>query len=52
MILDFRPPNVIRLAPVPLYISYRDVWKVSRHLKAVIINGEHRRFSRERSVVT
>jgi kynureninase len=52
VIPDFRPPNVIRLAPVPLYISYRDVWKVTRHLKAVIDNGEHRRFSRERSVVT
>jgi kynureninase len=52
VIPDFRPPNVIRLAPVPLYISYRDVWKVSRHLKAVIDNGEHRRFSKERSVVT
>jgi kynureninase len=52
VIPDFRPPNVIRLAPVPLYISYRDVWKVTRHLKAVIDNGEHRRFSRESSVVT
>ncbi len=52
VIADFRPPNVIRLAPVPLYISYRDVWKVTRHLKAVIDNGEHQRFSRERSVVT
>ena len=52
VIPDFRPPNVIRLAPVPLYISYRDVWKVTRHLKAVIDNGEHQRFSRERSVVT
>jgi kynureninase len=52
VIPDFRPPNVIRLASVPLYISYRDVWKVTRHLKAVIDNGEHRRFSRERSLVT
>ena len=52
VIPDFRPPNVIRLAPVPLYISYRDVWKVSRHLKVVIDNGEHRSFSRVRSVVT
>jgi len=52
VIPDFRPPNVIRLAPIPLYVSYRDVWEVSRHLKAVIDNGEHEKFSKERSVVT
>ena len=52
VIPDFRPPNTIRLAPIPLYISYRDVWEVSRHLKAVIDNGEHEKFSKKRSVVT
>jgi len=52
VIPDFRPPNVIRLAPIPLYVSYWDVWEVSRHLKAVIDNGEHERFSEERGVVT
>jgi kynureninase len=52
VIPDFRPPNVIRLAPIPLYIGYRDVWRVVEHLKAVIDNGEHEKFSKERSVVT
>lgn len=52
VIPDFRPPNVIRLAPIPLYVSYSDVWEVSRHLKAVIENKEHERFSKKRSVVT
>ena len=52
VIPDFRPPNVIRLAPIPLYISYSDVWRVVQHLKAVIDNGEHEKFSIERSVVT
>ncbi|GAF80221.1 unnamed protein product, partial [marine sediment metagenome] len=52
VIPDFRPPNVIRLAPIPLYVSYRDVWEVSRHLKAVIDKGEHEKFSKKRSVVT
>jgi kynureninase len=52
VIPDFRPPNVIRLAPIPLYISYGDVWRVIQHLKAVIDNREHEKFSKERSVVT
>ena len=49
---DFRPPNIIRLAPVPLYVSYHDVWNVAHHLKAVIDNGEHENFSKEKSIVT
>jgi kynureninase len=49
---DFRPPNIIRLAPVPLYVSYHDVWNVAQHLKAVIDNGEHEKFSKEKSIVT
>ncbi len=49
---DFRPPNIIRLAPVPLYVSYHEVWNVVQHLKAVIDNGEHEKFSMERSLVT
>jgi len=49
---DFRPPNIIRLAPVPLYVSYHDVWNVVQHLKAIIDDGEHEGFSKERSMVT
>ena len=49
---DFRPPNVIRLAAIPLYTSYFEVWNVVQHLKAVIDNGEHEAFSHERSTVT
>ena len=26
LITDFRAPDVIRVAPVPLYNSYEDVW--------------------------
>jgi len=27
---DFRPPDVLRFAPVPLYNSFHDVWKLGR----------------------
>ncbi len=52
VIPDFRPPNIIRLAPIPLYIGYHDVWKVAMHLKAVIDGREHEVFSDDRATVT
>ena len=30
---DFRYPNVIRLAPSPLYTSFEEVWELVRRLK-------------------
>ena len=30
VICDWREPNVIRLAPVALYCSYEDVWRVGQ----------------------
>jgi kynureninase len=27
VICDFRPPDVLRAAPVPLYNTYGDVWR-------------------------
>lgn len=32
VILDFRAPNVIRVAPTPLYNSFHDVWRFARVL--------------------
>ncbi len=31
---DFRPPNVIRVAPVPLYNSFHDVWTFAQVLRS------------------
>jgi kynureninase len=36
VIPDFRPPNIIRLAPVPLYTSFTDVWYTVQHLRQII----------------
>ena len=52
IIPDFRPPNIMRFAPIPLYIGYHDIWKVTQHLKAVIDNKEYQRYSDDRSTVT
>jgi kynureninase len=48
---DFRPPNVIRLAPVPLYTRYRDVGQVVLTLKSIVDAGEHLKFANERAAV-
>ncbi len=52
VIPDFRPPNIMRLAPIPLYTSYLDVWKVAQHLKGVIDGKEYERYSDDRGTVT
>ena len=35
VICDWREPNVIRMAPVPLYNSFEDVWRVGEILKNI-----------------
>ena len=36
IIVDWREPNVIRMAPVPLYNSFEDVYKFGEVLKAAL----------------
>jgi kynureninase len=37
MVTDFREPDVIRAAPVPMYNSYHDVWRFVRCLQATLV---------------
>jgi len=48
---DFRPPNVIRLAPIALYTSFDEVWQTVNALREIIETGEHRRFAAARETV-
>jgi len=36
-VFDWREPNVIRLAPVPLYVSYKDIYEFGEILKKGIV---------------
>ncbi|HLT19904.1 MAG TPA: kynureninase [Thermomicrobiales bacterium] len=51
VIPDFRPPNVVRLAPIALYTSFTDVWDTVQHLRDIIDTGDYRLQPSERSVV-
>jgi kynureninase len=48
---DFRPPNIIRLAPVALYTSFHEVYQVVQILKEIIETGAHRQYPKERGLV-
>ncbi len=51
VIPDYRPPNVVRLAPIPLYTSYCDVWDTVQILREIIDTGEYMSQSNQRGVV-
>jgi|SRR5699024_8564765 len=40
-IVDFRPPNVIRTCPAPLYTSYENVWQFVAELAAIAESGAY-----------
>ncbi|QQS08699.1 MAG: kynureninase [Phycisphaerales bacterium] len=36
VVCDFREPDVLRAAPVPLYTTYEDVWRFVDHLREIL----------------
>ncbi len=48
---DFRNPNIIRLAPVALYSTYKDVFETVRILKQIMQEKLYEQYSNEREVV-
>jgi kynureninase len=51
IIPDYRAPNVIRLAPAPLYTSYHELWQTVQALRAIIDGGEHLALGEGRELV-
>lgn len=51
VIPDFRAPQIIRLAPIALYNSFEEVWKVIQILKTIMLEKQYEEFSNERNVV-
>ncbi|MCA9876251.1 MAG: kynureninase, partial [Thermomicrobiales bacterium] len=48
---DFRAPNVIRLAPIPQYTTYHEIWRTVQALRDIIDTGEHLRLAEGRELV-
>jgi len=48
---DFRMPNVIRLAPVPLYNTFHELWHCVEHLRAIIDRREYEHFPPGRDLI-
>ena len=48
---DFRAPNVIRLAPVPLYCSYLDVYELVERLVEIMETKAYEAYSSKRGTV-
>jgi kynureninase len=51
IIPDFRAPNVIRLAPAPLYTTFHELWRTMQALREIIDRGEHLRVAEGRDLV-
>lgn len=43
IVVDFRPPDVIRIAPVALYTRYEDLWRTVEALREIVATSEHKR---------
>ena len=52
VVTDFRPPNVIRVAPIALYNTYSEVWQVVHQLKEIIEKREYERYAKQREAVS
>jgi kynureninase len=37
IVCDWREPNVLRVAPIPLYNTYTDAWKLVLRLSELIV---------------
>lgn len=52
VISDFRFPNVIRIAPSPLYNTYHEIWQVIHYLKEIFDGKEYEKVPRKRKAIT
>jgi kynureninase len=42
IVVDFRQPDVIRIAPIALYTTWYELWRTVQALREIIDSGEYR----------
>ncbi len=52
VIPDFRPPDMLRIAPVALYNTFSELWRLVVHIREIIDKREHERFPHERKAIS
>ena len=52
IIPDFRSPDMIRIAPVALYNTFEEVWKVVQAFKEIVDQKEYEQFSKQRKAIS
>jgi kynureninase len=45
-VVDYRPPNVVRVCPAPLYVGFEDVYDAVGHLREVVADGVYEQYDR------
>jgi kynureninase len=52
VVVDFRPPDVVRVAPAPLYTGFEDVYDVVEACRAVVADGVYEEYDAPEGEVT
>ncbi|KTG27990.1 kynureninase [Haloferax profundi] len=52
VVVDFRPPNVVRVAPAPAYVGFEDVFRAVEHLREILDGKEYEQFETRSGGVT
>ncbi|MDH5770412.1 MAG: kynureninase [Candidatus Bathyarchaeota archaeon] len=52
VIPDYRAPNIIRTAPIPLYNTYHEIWRFVQHLREIIDRKEYEKLPGKRRIIS
>jgi kynureninase len=52
VIADFRPPDIIRFAPSPLYSTFEDIWMVLKQIREIIDTHEYDTIPKQRKPIS
>ncbi len=47
VVVDFRPPDIIRVAPIALYNTFSELWELARHLREIVERQEYKKRQKE-----